>query len=80
MQQYVLPKAHAKGVRVVASIGGGGTSVDLAYEQIVKSDAKMNNLANNIVALINEYGFDGADLDWEIPDNAKTFSKLSEIS
>ncbi len=78
MQKYVLPKAHANGVRVVASIGGGGTSVDLAYEEIVKSDAKMDNLAKNIVSLINEYGFDGADLDWEIPNNAKTFSKLSE--
>ena len=78
METYVLPKAHANGVRVVASIGGGGTSVDLAYEEIVKSDEKMDNLAKNIVALINEYGFDGADLDWEIPDNAKSFSKLSE--
>jgi len=78
MKTYVIPKAHQNGVRVVASIGGGGSSVDLAYEEIVKSDEKMQTLANNIVNLINEYGFDGADIDWEIPDNAKTFSKLSE--
>ena len=78
MKTYVIPKAHQNGVRVVASIGGGGDSVDLAYEAIVKSDEKIETLANNIVKLINEYGFDGADIDWEIPDNAKTFSKLSE--
>ena len=77
MQEYVLPVARKKGIRVVASIGGGGSSVDAAYEEIVKSDAKMDNLANNIVKLINEYGFDGADIDWEIPNDAKTFSKLS---
>ena len=76
MKTYVINQAHAKGAKVIASIGGGGASVDLAYEEIVKDDKKIETLANNCVKLINEYGFDGVDIDWEIPDNGTSYTKL----
>lgn len=76
MKNYVIPKAHEKGDWVLVSVGGGGKAYDLAFESICESETKMDTLVNNIVKLINDYGFDGVDIDWEIPDEGTKFTKL----
>ena len=78
MKNYILPKAHANGDWVVISIGGGGSAYDKAFEAICDDNAKIDTLVKNIIALINECGFDGVDIDWEIPDTGTDFTKLME--
>ena len=78
MKNIVIPQAHKRGGWVVASLGGGGSAYDLAYEQICNDDKKLDNFVKNVINLINEYGFDGIDIDWEIPDDGKKFTKLME--
>lgn len=76
MQQYVIPKAHAEGTWVVLSICGVDTAYDTAFETICQSDSLIDTFVNNIVGIINTYGFDGVDIDWETPDDGALFTKL----
>ena len=62
MQKYILPKAKLHGNWVLPSI-----APDSAWSSIASSSVKTNILADNIVNLINTYGFDGVDIDWETP-------------
>lgn len=78
MKNIVIPQAHKRGGWVVASLGGGGSAYDIAYEKICSDEKKLDVFVKNVINLINEYGFDGIDIDWEIPDNGKTFTKLME--
>lgn len=78
MRDYVLPEAHERGDWVVVSIGGGGTAYDLAFEAIAQDETKLNNLVTNTVNLINTYGFDGVDIDWEVPDDGSSFIKVAK--
>ena len=78
MKNIVIPQAHKRGGWVIASIGGGGSAYDKAFEAICDDDQKIDTLVNNIIKLINDYGFDGVDIDWEVPDDGKDFTKLME--
>lgn len=62
METYILPKAKIYGNWVVPSIAPSS-----AWSEIAISSSKIEAFANNIVDLINEYGFDGVDIDWETP-------------
>jgi len=62
MQTYILPKARLHGNWVIPSI-----APDSAWSTIASSSVTVNNFADAIVELINTYGFDGIDIDWETP-------------
>ena len=62
MQTYILPKARIHGNWVIPSI-----APDSAWSTIASSSVSVNNFADEIVELINTYGFDGIDIDWETP-------------
>lgn len=76
MQKYVLPKAHEKGTWVILSICGVDEQYDLALETISQSDDLIDKFISNVVSLINTYGFDGVDMDWEVPSDGALFTKL----
>ncbi len=76
MKQYVIPKAHEKGTWVVLSICGVDGAYDTAFETICQSDSLIDTFVNNIIGLINTYGFDGVDIDWETPSDGALFTKL----
>jgi len=59
---YIMPKARANGDWVIVSI-----APDSEWSTIAASSNRINTFADNIVNLINTYGFDGVDIDWETP-------------
>jgi chitinase len=53
---------HAAGAEIYPSIGGW--SLSDAFVAMAASTAGRQNFANNCVDLIEEYEFDGIDIDW----------------
>lgn len=56
---------HAAGSKVCITIGGWTGSQ--YFSTAVSSASNRETFANNILAMVNEYGADGVDIDWEYP-------------
>ena len=61
----IVSLAHNAGVKVIPSIGGWTLSDN--FPTIAASPLLRTAFANSCVALINQYNFDGIDIDWEYP-------------
>jgi len=70
--QALVDKAHASGVKVLASLGGGGgdTSVVNQYKNAANDDA----LVSNLDALVKRLNLDGVDIDIEKESSAEVGS------
>ncbi len=64
-QAGLAAKVHATGAKIVLSVGGANHSWSL--KQIAKNPSLTSTLAANIVAKINQWGYDGVDIDLEFP-------------
>jgi len=73
---YIMPKAHENGNWVIFSI-----APDSSWSSIASSPTRINTFADNIVAMINAYGFDGVDIDWETPttEEATLFTEMMRV-
>lgn len=67
IETYIKPKAKIYGNWIIPSI-----SPDSAWSTIAKSPSLVETFANQIVILINTYGFNGVDIDWETPTDSET--------
>ena len=61
----IVSQAHLNNVKILPSIGGWTLSSN--FPSIAASPAKRQLFAQSCVNLIQTYGFDGIDLDWEYP-------------
>ena len=61
--------AHARGVRVLLSIGGWEDSGN--FPSVAADSASRERFAHSCAAAISAYGFDGIDIDWEFPGFAE---------
>lgn len=57
--------AHANNVKVMASIGGW--SMSKHFPEMAADPVKRARFIQDCVTLINDYNFDGIDIDWEFP-------------
>lgn len=71
MARYVIPRAKEEGIYVIPSIGGGDSSAANIFSKIASSETKRKNFAKSMVEMINKYGFDGVDIDWEAPTSSE---------
>jgi chitinase len=73
---YIMPKARENGNWVIFSIAPSSD-----WSAIASSDSRINTFADNIVTMINTFGFDGVDIDWETPreDEAERFTQMMQV-
>ena len=64
LEKVMSWKRQNPGLKVLLSIGGW--KVD-GFSQMASSHATRTAFAENCLSVINTYGFDGIDLDWEYP-------------
>lgn len=64
-EKGVLHLAREAGAEVWPSIGGW--SLSDPFPAMAKNLAARTNFANKCIELIEDYGFDGIDIDWEYP-------------
>ena len=69
----LIKKAHGKNVKVLASIGGGGSHE--YYHQLLNNENR-KTFINNLVYLVNRYHFDGIDVDLEGSDIDSNYQKF----
>ncbi len=71
---HILPKAKEHGNWVIMSVGPSSDwSSFSATAELRKS------FANSIVDVINEYGFDGVDIDWEYPKGTTEMNNYPKL-
>ena len=59
-------EAHKQGVKVVPSLGGWGW--DRQFAEIVSKPEAEDRYFKSVMEIVDEYDYDGVDLDWEYPD------------
>ncbi|MFZ0548541.1 MAG: glycosyl hydrolase family 18 protein [Candidatus Promineifilaceae bacterium] len=64
--KQIASEAHQAGVKVLISVGGWGW--DAQFETLAADPALRASFVQNLSAFVDEYGLDGADIDWEYPD------------
>ncbi|GEM_PF-373962 len=68
IEPALISKAHAAGVKVVISTGGGGTYTQ--YSSMANNASSRGTFEDNMVNFIKTNGYDGIDIDYEGPENA----------
>lgn len=63
----LIAHAHAAGVPVIISIGGADSVQAAAFESIANNVAYRENFAQTLKNFVQSNGYDGADVDWEVP-------------
>lgn len=66
----IIEEAHENGVKVLLSIGGwahNGVTLESAFMSATATTEKTQQFGDAIVAMVEQYGFDGVDMDWEHP-------------
>ncbi len=66
--QSIVSLGHAAGVKVSIAVGGWNDGNDSAFESLAGNATARTAFVNNLVNLVNQYGLDGVDIDWEYPD------------
>jgi chitinase len=66
--QGLVQRAHAAGVKVLISVGGWNNGDDSGFVGMAASSTARSTFVNNVITLIDNYGLDGVDIDWEYPD------------
>jgi chitinase len=74
--------AKKNGVKLLAAIGGGGTSTAEPWLAMARNPAARKKFFDNLEKLVTEHGYDGIDIDWEPsaqtdPDQ-KTFTEFMQ--
>jgi chitinase len=64
--QALVTAAHAKGVKVIISVGGGGG--DVGFRTTAVNATYRAAFVTNMTNFCNQYNLDGVDLDWEYPN------------
>ncbi len=70
IEPELISKAHAAGVKVLVSIGGGDGIQGPRFNKMAKSESTRQAFVVNVRHFLKKYGYDGVDIDWEVPNAA----------
>ena len=73
-----IQAAQAKSVKVCIAVGGASASYTPAFVTATNSTNRPR-LVDNIVSLVNQYGLDGIDLDWEFPKSDAEWQQYVDL-
>jgi len=68
IEPALIRRAHAAGVKVLASIGGGDGIQGPRFNKMSYSESSRQTFISNVQNLLTTYGYDGVDIDWEVPN------------
>ena len=69
VQRFVAYKAEYPELKVKLQMGGWGKNAD-GWSQMARDEAKRKAFVEECVAICEQYGVDGFDIDWEYPTYA----------
>jgi chitinase len=70
LERALLTRAHAAGVKVLISIGGGDGIQGPRFNTMAASETSRQAFVKNVHNFLVKYGYDGVDIDWEVPNFA----------
>ncbi len=76
--RLLVHDAHKAGVKVLLSLGGWGW--DKQFTAIVSKAEAEDRYVASVMAIVNEYDYDGIDLDWEYPDTKEKVVGFDRLS
>lgn len=68
LEPALIAGAHAAGVKVMISIGGGDSVQAAAFSAIARTGAVRQAFVHNVHDFVVANGYDGVDIDWEAPN------------
>ncbi|HHW23754.1 MAG TPA: hypothetical protein GXX26_12905 [Clostridiaceae bacterium] len=77
----LIKKAHKNDCTVGIAVGGWswqGEVLEPTFAEATDSDAKIDLFVDSVMDMVNEYGFDGVDIDWEYPRAGEPSQKQYE--
>ena len=63
LEPALLTKSHAAGDKVILNISGSAG----AFAKVAESATARATFAQNALGFVTKYGYDGVDIDWEVP-------------
>ena len=76
--KQLVVDAHKAGVKVLISLGGWGW--DKQFTAIVSKAEAEDRYVKAVLAIVDEYDYDGIDLDWEYPDTKEKILGFDRLS
>ncbi|KAI8570456.1 hypothetical protein RHMOL_Rhmol01G0035400 [Rhododendron molle] len=64
--------------KTLFSVGGGGVGPDI-FSRMASSASSRKSFIDSSIEVARKYGFDGVDLDWESPQDAKDMENLGYL-
>jgi chitinase len=74
----ITGQAHKAGVKMLLSLGGWGW--DHQFASIVSEPEAEDRYVKSVVAIVDEFDYDGIDLDWEYPDTGKEVAGFERLT
>lgn len=68
--QAIIKEGHKNGVKVLIAVGGwsyNDNPLEPVFKRATETPQKTQQFVDSIMKLVDEYGFDGVDMDWEHP-------------
>lgn len=75
-------KTSNKNLKTLISLGGGSDSNDGTgkYSKLVSNAANIKTFVNSVMKFLSLYGFDGLDLEWQVPSGPADKAGFTQLA